>query len=165
MKVIHTTKPVKTIVERRRSQIAYHEKVYGDRYFSCLISFIMNRFLLDKKIKKEKIFVILMTFAVLLPIVTAKLSGGSYSMTMHDNDHALMEREILKLIPIGSSEKYAMRVMKRNRFSCSIQTNAILECERDDGQWPTYEGTAWTAEIDLKNGVVTGVKVWIEPAD
>jgi hypothetical protein len=101
--------------------------------------------------------------AVLNGLVT--LSGNKITMVYNYANRDSMENEILQVIPVGTAVRRAKRMMWMNGFACSKQTSTTLEFEKNDGWWPTYEGTAWLVDIDLKNGLTSKVKVWIEPND
>lgn len=122
----------------------------------------------DKQNKKHLFFVLLVILIIFFPIVIVKVRNvtvNSHLMTMYGDSHKRMEQEVLRVIPVGSNVQNARRVMALNDFACTRQTNTVLECEQDNGSWFTPVNMDWYVEISLKNGIVTGAKVWITPSD
>jgi hypothetical protein len=120
-----------------------------------------------KKRPKARTFLVLALVLYLLSNaflnVIVMLSGNK--ITMDYNDHRQQEKEISSVIPVGTDVPHAKRIMWMNGFACSKQTSTLLEFEKNDGWFPTYEGTAWIVETRLKNGQTSATKVWIEPND
>jgi hypothetical protein len=126
-----------------------------------------------KKRPKARMFIALALFLYLLPNavlnVIVTLSGNKIAMYYHvgqyEEDVLKMEQGILKVIPAGTNSQRAKRLMWMNGFACSKQTNTLLQFKKNDGWFPTYEGTAWFVDIELKNGLTSKTKVWIQPND
>ena len=110
-------------------------------------------------------FTLFMAAVALLPVVASVLPKDKTKMVMFYDDNKAMEREIVNKIPIGSNIQLAKQMMKRNGFKFTKQTSSFLEFEKEESYGPDHWGTFWTADVTLKNRVVSGAKVWIEPAD
>ena len=107
--------------------------------------------------------VFLMILAALFPLIFLMVIGNRQRMEMF-YEHKSMEREILRVIPVGSNAQYAKRVMEQNGFICSKQSGQGLEFRKETKWWEiSNKSIVWTVYMDTKNNNITNAKVWIDP--
>jgi len=116
-----------------------------------------------RTIRKSILFVAVVV-AVSIISVSRIINRPRSSIALHYDDHKLMEKEIEKVIPIDSAATNARRIMEENYFICTTETASVLDCRREKSYWPTYEGTIWSVQFDVRKNKVSRIRVWIAPS-
>ena len=117
------------------------------------------------KNKRISFAIVGMVMLALVPVIASNFSANSVGIRLNYTNNTKMEKDILGKIPIGSKPQFAKQAMATSGSKLSKQTPSILSFEHEDTTFFGEFGTSWWVEIALTNGITSGAKVWIEPAD
>lgn len=102
---------------------------------------------------------ILLLFVVIGSILLHRLNNP-YPIILYSDD-ILMQHEILRVVPVGSSVQHAQAVMTQNGFSCNSESDGTLGCFKNVQTLPFYEGREWYIGFYLNRKMVSNVSVSI----
>ncbi|NES73130.1 MAG: hypothetical protein F6K24_52030, partial [Okeania sp. SIO2D1] len=80
-------------------------------------------------INHQALLLTILVICIIIPSVKYRARGGKFQF---DDDPDVMEQEILRLIPLGSSIEKAKEIMENNGFQCEYFENDSFVRVRDD---------------------------------